>query len=73
MAQRVAYGLETPEIQFRFRTTTRYPILFRASRVVLVPTQPGIRRLLRPSPVVAEQMGVQPDPSATAIIKLRML
>jgi len=68
---RVAYGLENPEIQFRFRTTTRDPIHFRASRLVLIPIQPSTQRLLRPSPVAAEQLGVEPDPSATAIIKFK--
>jgi len=39
--------------------------------VVLVPTHPSIQRLLRPSSVAAEQVGVEPDPSATAVFKVK--
>ena len=39
--------------------------------MVLVPTKPSSQRLLRHSPVEAEQMGVEPDPSGTAIMKIK--
>ena len=39
--------------------------------MVLVPTQPSIQRLLRTSSMAAEQMGVEPDPSAMAIFKFK--